>query len=142
MGTAIALPAKSRRLVTPATATLAVNDGGQPLFTLPDMVPGETRTACEQVTNQGPAAADVSLYGTSSGTGLAAYLHLTIVRGSLPASAAPTSCSGFVPNASDYVGDGSGVLYSGMLTAFAGAPAAALSDPVATWAPTPGWPTG
>jgi signal peptidase I len=132
-GTAIALPSHSA--VTPPTTTLAVNDAGEPLFTLAEMVPGDSHTACEQVTNNGPADADVAMYGASSGTGLAAYLHLTIVRGSLPSGAAPTSCAGFVSDNSNYAGDGPGVIYSGMLNAFASSPANALSDPVTDWAP-------
>jgi hypothetical protein len=98
------------------------------------MAPGDTATACELVTNSGPGAADVGIYGLTSGTGLDGYLALQITRGTLPAGAPAASCAGFNGDTADYTANGAGVVYSGMLSDFPKTEEAALTDPVLAWA--------
>jgi signal peptidase len=116
------------------SAALVVNDGGQPLFTLLDMTPGDTATACELVTNTGPDPADVGMYGLTTGTGLDNYLALQITRGTLPAGTPAASCTGFDADSNDYMANGAGVVYSGMLSDLPTTENTALGDPVPAWA--------
>ena len=120
---------------SPPTLTLVVNDQGQPLFNVPEMKPGEVDTACEVVTNQGPADADVGIYASVSGTGLQSYLDLTVQRGTLPANAGSGSCAGFSPDSADYAGDGAGIIYSGLMSNFPTSADAPLEIPVNAWSP-------
>jgi signal peptidase I len=117
----------------PPAVSLRVNDGGQPLFQISSMRPGESFTACEQVTSAGPSEADVGIYASASGSGLQNYLGLSLIRGSLPAESSPGSCSGFTPDTTDFVGAGPGVLYAGAMSGFPSSPATAIADPVADW---------
>lgn len=63
------------------TVALTDNDGGSALFTVTDMVPGDTETRCIEVTYSGSVDSEVHVFGAASGTGLDAYLDLTIERG-------------------------------------------------------------
>jgi signal peptidase len=132
-GTAIAAIVVANDAVNPSS-TLVVNDDEQPLFMLLNMAPGDTATACELVTNRGPGAADVGMYGLTTGTGLDDYLTLQITRGTLPAGTPAASCAGFNGDTDDYTANGAGVVYSGMLSDFPNTEDTALSDPVLAWA--------
>jgi hypothetical protein len=57
------------------------------------------------------------MYGANTGT-LAQYLNLTITRGTQVSPTFP-SCTGFTADATNYIGSGAGVVYSGTLSAFA-----------------------
>ena len=114
-------------------ARLAVNDEGRPLFEVSEMSPGQVLSACERVTNEGPAAADVGMWGETTGTGLDRYLDLKIERGSQPAEAEPTSCSGFEPDTQDYHGLGAAVVYTGTLDQLPAEQQSAVWDPVSSW---------
>jgi signal peptidase I len=131
-GTAVAAIVVANDAATPS-ATLVVNDGGQPLFVLLQMTPGETATACELVTNTGPDPADVGMYGLTTGTGLDSYLTLQITRGTLPAGTPAASCAGFNADSDDYTANGAGVIYSGMLSDLPTTADTALTDPVLAW---------
>jgi signal peptidase I len=129
---------------TAPAVNLVINGVGLPLFNLTNMRPGQHYPACEIVTNQGPATADVGIYGDnssgallisgdpSSGT-LLNYLSLTIARGTLPTPPAnatfTSSCAGFSPDATGY-GNGPGVIFNGELSNFPSGPDTAISDPV------------
>lgn len=84
------------------TVALSDNDLGSALFTVTDMVPGDTETACIEVTYDGTIVgadlAGLNLYGTSSGA-LAAELDLDVQR-----SAAGGSCAAFSSAATVYSG--------------------------------------
>lgn len=61
------------------TVTITDDDGDSAMFSVSDMKPGQTETRCIEVTYEGSLVpADVSLYGTSGGTGLDAYLDVDI----------------------------------------------------------------
>lgn len=94
------------------TVTLADDDGGSVMFNLSGMKPGDTSTKCVNVTYTGSLTADIKLYGTVGGTGLASYLNTTLDVGTGAAGGAGLSCTGFVSGST---------LYSGTLAAFGSA---------------------
>jgi predicted ribosomally synthesized peptide with SipW-like signal peptide len=117
---------------TIATGTVAIgdNDGGtSPVVTLSNARPGDSSTGCIKVTYTGSLAASVRLYATTTGSGLDQYLDLKITRGS--SSDAFNSCTNFSADATDYVGQGAGVIYNGTLQAFPSNYSGGLIDPVA-----------
>jgi hypothetical protein len=91
------------------------------------------------VTYSGSAPAQVRIFGAPGGTGLSNYLDLIVTRGTIAAGAAFNSCATFAPDASNYLGSGNGVIYSGTVAAFPAAGAGALVDPSAAGAT---WNTG
>ena len=117
------------------TVTLTDNDSGNAMLSLSNAKPGDSDTSCITVSYSGTLDASVRLYGTTAGTGLAQYLDLTVTRGS--GAAGFDSCTGFTADATNYVGAGSGVVYSGTLDGFPDAYAGAIVDPTSgtpeTW---------
>jgi hypothetical protein len=117
------------------TVTISDNDAGGALLSLSGAVPGDSDSGCIRVLYSGSLSSTVRVYGSSSGP-LAPYLTLTVTRGADPAPSFP-SCSGFTPDATNYIGAGPGVIYSGPLTSFPGSAATGIQDPVAaspeTW---------
>jgi hypothetical protein len=102
------------------TVSIADNDGAGTLVTLSNAKPGSTDTGCISVNYTGSLAANVGLYVSSlTGTGLGAYMTLTVTRGSFsPSAPAFRSCTNFVADGTNYIGAGSGVIYNGNLSAF------------------------
>ena len=80
---------------TAGTVTLSDDDSGSVMFNLSDMKPGDTATKCVNVTYTGSLAADINLYGTVGGTGLATYLDTTVDIGTGATGGASTDCTGF-----------------------------------------------
>ena len=120
--------ASSGNLFTAGTVHIEDNDGGSTaLLSLPNAKPGDSDTGCIRVNYTGTLAATVRLYATVSGS-LAQYLNLTVTRGTDPTPSFD-SCLTFVPDLLNYIGQGSGVIYSGSLSAFPGSYAAGLVDP-------------
>jgi predicted ribosomally synthesized peptide with SipW-like signal peptide len=117
------------------TVTLTDNDSDTAMLSLSNAKPADSDTSCITVTYEGTLDATVRLYGTTGGTGLAQYLDLTVTRGS--GAAGFDNCTGFTPDATDYVGAGSGVVYQGTLDGFPDAYAGAIVDPTSgtpeTW---------
>ena len=112
------------------TVTLSDNDIGVRMFNRSAMKPGDTASACLQVTYNGSVPSTVVLYGTSSGTGLDAYLDLKVTRGLyVPTSPAFPSCTNFQADTSDYIGAGPGVVYAGTLQAYPPSFDSGLVDP-------------
>jgi predicted ribosomally synthesized peptide with SipW-like signal peptide len=123
------------------TVVLADNDSGTAMLSLSNALPGATDAACITVSYTGSLASAVRLYGTTTGSGLDAYLDLKITRGSF--SGAPPafdSCATFNADATDYAGSGSGVIYNGTLAAFPDDYAAGRVDPLPAGPET--WTTG
>jgi len=75
------------------TVALSDNDAGAALFDGSSLLgPGDVQVACIEVTYSGSLDADVRLYGAiTGGTGLEAYLDLTIERGTGDCSAFGTA---------------------------------------------------
>jgi hypothetical protein len=111
------------------------NDSGAAMLALPGATPGASDTSCITVTYAGSLPSQVRLYGTTTGTGLASYLDLTVTRGT--GAAGFDNCTGFVADATNYLGLGSGVVYSGTVEGFPDSYAAGVTDPTAgspaTW---------
>ena len=106
------------------------NDSGSALLALTAAQPGNTDTGCIKVSYAGSLASEVRLYGTTSGTGLDAYLDLTVTRGTYtPSEPGFDSCTNFQADSTNYLGAGAGVIYSGTLRDFPGTFAGGLVDP-------------
>lgn len=109
------------------TVTLADNDGGVAAVSLSGARPGDVATGCVTVTYAGSLPAGVRIYGTAVGA-LAPYLTLAITRGSDPTPSAG-SCATFAPDATDHVGAGPGVVFSGPLSSLPATWVAGVADP-------------
>jgi hypothetical protein len=112
------------------SVALSDNDSGAAMFTaLNSAAPSDSETSCIKVRYDGSLASNVRLYGTISGA-LAPYLTLTVTRGT---DLNPTfdTCTTFTADATNYIGAGSGVIYSGTLGSFPTTYAGGLVDPTA-----------
>lgn len=125
---------------TIATGTLAIssNSTASALISLTSGNPNNstgTSTGCIKVTYTGTTSATVRLYATVTGT-LAPFLTLTVTRGTDSAPSYP-SCTNFTADATNYLGSGAGVIYTGLLSAYPTTYAAGVVDPTsgspATW---------
>ena len=137
-GTVAAFSAKTSsaaNVYAAGSVAIGDNDAGAALVPLPAAVPGQSSTGCIAVTYGGSLSAGVRLYANLSGS-LAPHLTLTVTRGT---QAAPAfgSCAGFTADATNYLGAGAGVVYSGALSAFPTTYATGIVDPLpgspATW---------
>ena len=88
------------------TVTIGDNDAGQALYNVTNQKPGDFAESCIKVTYTGSLAANVKLYRSAftSGTGLDAYIDLSITKG-----------TGTQFNCGDFSGSTS--VYSGTLAA-------------------------
>ncbi len=123
---------------TAGTVAIGDNDAGANVVSLTAAAPGQNSTGCVAVTYTGTLDAGVRLYAALSGT-LAPYLTLTVTRGS-DSSPSFASCAGFTADATNHLGLGAGVIYSGLLSAFPTTYAAGIVDPLAATPET--WTTG
>lgn len=74
------------------TVSLTDDDGGTALFTVTDMIPGQTETGCIEVTYSGSLDSEVRAFGAATGgDGLENHLDLTIERGTGDCAAFGTS---------------------------------------------------
>jgi hypothetical protein len=115
------------------TVSLGDNDAGSSVLSLSSVRPGGTSSGCIRATYNGSLSSAVHLYGSTTGS-LAQYLTLTITRGTETAPSFP-SCSTFSADATNYIGSGAGVIYSGTLANFSSTNtdyATGLVDP-STW---------
>jgi hypothetical protein len=118
--------------IASGTVALSDNDSGSALVSLNNAVPGASDSGCIRVRYAGSLAANVSMYGTTTGTGLDRYLDVTVTRGTYTAAPpAFDSCSTFQADSTDYVGAGAGVVYSGTLETFPDSFATGIVDPTA-----------
>jgi predicted ribosomally synthesized peptide with SipW-like signal peptide len=65
------------------TVLLSDNDSGNAMMSLVSAKPFDSVSACLVVTYTGTLSGTVRLYGSTTGTGLAQYLNLTITRGTM-----------------------------------------------------------
>lgn len=77
------------------------DDAGGVAFNVANMAPGDSRTRCIAVTYTGSLTADVHLYGTVGGTGLADYLDVDVAIGTGGSFA---SCTGFSATSTLFTG--------------------------------------
>jgi len=119
--------ASAANTTTAGSVAITDNDANGAMFSMTGMTPGSTDTGCITVTYTGSLPSLVRLYGTTTGTGLDAYLDVVVTRGTI---AAPTfdSCTGFTPDTPNY-GNGAGIVYTGTLAGYADSWAAGTLDP-------------
>jgi hypothetical protein len=94
------------------TVAISDNDAGATL-SIPTLSPGGSSSGCIKVTYSGSLPAAVHVYASTTGS-LAQYLNVTVTRGTQTSPTFP-SCTGFAADATNYVGAGAGVMYSGTL---------------------------
>lgn len=116
--------------ISAATVAIGDNDGGSAMLSLANATPGSSDTSCIRVNYTGSMNASVRLYGTVTGTA-AAHLILTVTRGT-DSSPSFDSCASFTADATDHIGAGPGVIWSGLLSTFPSSWAAGVVDP-GTW---------
>lgn len=116
---------------TAGTVQIATNSSGSSVLTLANAKPGAVSTGCINVSYTGTLPATVKLYGTGGGTGLNAYLSLVVTRGTFTGTPSAGSCTGFTPDATNYIAQGAGVIYSGTLAGWPAGASGALVDPTA-----------
>ncbi len=123
-----------------AAGTVAIgdNDAGAAVVSLAAAAPGTTSSGCITVTYSGSLDSAVRLYGAVGGT-LGPYVTLTVTRGT-QTTPSFNSCAGFTPDATNYIGQGAGVMFSGALATFPATYAAGIVDPVTATPET--WTTG
>lgn len=120
-----------------ASGTVAIqdNDSNTAMLALANAKPGDADTSCIRIEYTGSLDSTVRLYGSVSGS-LASYLTLTVTRGT-DSSPSFDSCANFTPDATNYIGAGNGVVYSGPLSSFPASYAAGVVDPTSgspeTW---------
>ena len=103
------------------------NDSNGAMFSMSALKPGDNDEGCITVTYTGTLAAGVKMFGTTGDTGLDPYINLVVTRGTI-ASPSFDSCAGFSADATNYIGSGAGVVYSGTLAGYADNYAAGLVD--------------
>jgi hypothetical protein len=137
-GTYATLTAQTKNpgaLLSTGTVVVSDNSAGAAVLDLIAADPGTSASGCVKVTYAGSLASTMRVYATVTGT-LAPYLTLTVTRGT-DSSPSFASCVGFTPDATNYVGAGNGVIYSGTLSAFPTSYTSGLVDPTsgspATW---------
>jgi hypothetical protein len=96
--------------VAAGTVTLADNDAGSAAYNIQNAKPGDTDQACINVTYTGSLAATVKLYTTATSVAdLGPHVDLEITPGT---QVTPSlNCSGFVP-------DATGAIFNGTLASF------------------------
>jgi hypothetical protein len=118
---------------TAGSVAVGDNDAGDLMMALTDATPGASSTACITVTYSGTLPSSVRLYGSTIGTGLASYLTLKVTRGTFTSSPQTfASCTNFSADTTDYIGQGTGVVYNGTLQSFPGTYASGLVDPLSS----------
>ena len=119
-----------------AAGSVAVgdNDSGTAMLSLASAKPGDSDTSCILITSTGSLNSTVRIYSTVTGT-LGSYLTLTVTRGT--SATGFDNCTGFTADATDYLGSGNGVIYTGALSSFPANYATGVVDPKAatpeTW---------
>lgn len=117
------------------TVILGDNDAGSAMFTMTNAKPGDSQTKCVNVSYTGTLGAQVRLQAASLGA-LAPYLQLTVTRGTFSSVPGSGLCTNFTGDSANYAGNGAGVIYNGLLSAFPQTWAAGLVDPSTTTSPT------
>jgi hypothetical protein len=125
--------------VSSGTLTLSTNNpGSTPIFSLSQLEPGDSSTRCLTVTSTSDVPGVVKFYavGTATPSTSAAGYSLEVTRG----TGANTygSCTGFVPDTTNYIGSGAGVIYSNTFDSLPGDYSVGVPDPavgggVETW---------
>lgn len=122
-----AVMANGGNSIQSATVAIEDNDSNTAMLALTNAVAGASDTSCIRVTYTGSVPSRVRLYGAMTGT-LAPYLSLSVTRGT-DSSPSFDSCANFTPDATDYIGAGPGVIWTGLLSTFPTTYAGGIVDP-------------
>lgn len=109
------------------SVTITDNDAGSAMLTLLNAAPTTSDTGCIKVDYTGTLTSSVRLYSTVTGT-LAPYLTVVVTRGT-DSSPSFDSCTNFTADATNYIGQGNGVIYNGLLSGFPATYVAGIIDP-------------
>ena len=109
------------------TVALVDNDSGAAVLQLSEGDSGQSISGCIRVEYQGSLASSLRMFGTATG-GLAPYLTLTIVRGT-DSSPSFNSCNNFTADATNYIGAGAGVVWTGPMSTLPTTWVAGIVDP-------------
>ena len=109
------------------TVSITDNDSNSAMLSLANAAPNATDTGCIKVDYTGSLNSTVRLYSTVTGS-LAAYLTVVVTRGT-DSSPSFDSCTNFTADATNYISQGAGVIYSGLLSAFPANYTAGIVDP-------------
>jgi hypothetical protein len=126
-----ATTANTGNSIEAGSVTIEDNDVGAAMLSLATAKPNDSDTSCIKLRYTGSLASSLRLYASVSGS-LASYLNVAVTRGT--GAAAFDDCTGLTADATNYTGNGPGVLYSGTLAAFPATYAAAIVDPAPSWA--------
>jgi hypothetical protein len=120
---------------TTGTVSITDNDAGGSMLALSAAKPGNSDTSCIKVTYTGSLDSTVRLYAAAASP-LAPFLQLTVTRGT-DSSPSFDACTNFTSDATNYIGSGAGVIYSGLLSAYPATYGSGIVDPVSgspeTW---------
>jgi hypothetical protein len=126
-------------VVSSGTLALGTNNSGSlPIFSLAQLEPGDSSTRCLTVTSTSDVPGVVRFYAIVSAIPAASSsgYQLEVTRGT--GTTAFGSCTGFTPDANNYIGAGNGVIYAGTLSALpsdysVGVPDPAVGGGLETW---------
>jgi hypothetical protein len=110
---------------TVGTVYVTNGAGGRAMLSMPNGGPGDSTTSYVTIDYEGSLPAGVRLYASTSGTGLAQFLRVTVTRGTGEGPA-------FIQDSINYAGAGAGVIYNGALADFPSHWANGVVDP-GTW---------
>jgi predicted ribosomally synthesized peptide with SipW-like signal peptide len=114
---------------TAGTVALADNDAGSAMLALTNAKPNDASESCIAITYTGTLDSAVRIYGSVSGS-LNQYLTVTVTRGTQSPVTFGSACTNFTADATNYIGQGAGVIFSGNLSTFtASSWANGLADP-------------
>ena len=116
------------------SVTISDNDASGSMLSFSNGKPGTSDTSCITVSFTGSLSSVVRLYAVPTGS-LPQYLDVTVTRGTTTTGF--DNCTGFTPDATDYIGSGLGVMYSGSLASMPTTYGTGIVDPVSgspeTW---------
>src|SRR5439155_26116660 len=109
-----ATTANSGNSFAAGTVVISDSDSGSTMLSLSNAKPTDTSTGFLTVTSTGSLTSNVHLYASLTGS-VGTYLNLTVTRGS---GTSGVSCTSFSGDGTNYFGNGAGVIYSGLLSAY------------------------
>lgn len=112
---------------TAGSVTISDGHAAATPISITNLRPGSTATNCIAVRHDGSVNADVRQFASTSGT-LIPYVQLKVTRGT-GLSAGWPACTGFSADATNYIGQGNGVVYNGALSSFPTSSGTATLDP-------------
>ncbi len=125
----IATTANTANTLDAGTVVIAESHGAATaLYTVTGAQPGAFLDRCVRLRSTGTLDSELRHSLTASGD-LLPHLQLRVTRGALASGGTSSSCTGFVPDAGNVIGQGAGVLHDGPLAALGADWATGRADP-------------